>query len=151
MSTVLDQAVVPARVQAALRIVGSLQAAASPAPWNRHVPAYLHMRVEPFGPQRFTWGVPLGVHHVGDYTIVQYERYSPGVYDPEMLKDRAVNGEMSFKPFVGGEDIGKSFESLDMALLGAIAWRTDFAEGGFVCAANSQTATYAARVLGIGT
>lgn len=104
----------------------------------------------PYGPMRFTWGRVVAIHRVGGYVIVESLRYKEGPYDPFALKDRPVDDDNSgFHIFVDGYDCGRSYGSLDKALLACIAWRHDFKRGGFNRAANSRAATYMARMVGL--
>lgn len=75
--------------------------------------------------ESFSWGHVHAVHRIGEYTIVEYKhRHS---------------GEIAFHVYVGNKDTSTSFESLDAALVGAIAYK---AEG-----PNSQAAWYFMKMI----
>lgn len=59
----------------------------------------------------FVWGEIVGVHGVGPYAIVEYAD--------------GRSGETMFHPYVGGADTNRGYGSLDRALLGAVAFRSE--------------------------
>ena len=59
----------------------------------------------------YTWGPIDGSYSVGPYDILRYRA--------------APDGYLSFHVFVNGEDTNHSFNSLDEALAGAIAYRAE--------------------------
>lgn len=97
-------------------------------------------------PEPFTWGKVLRVHVVGeDYAIVEYVPHRP------INPPHPVPG-VEFGLFVRaasrrGWDTNHSFESLDTALIAAIAWKAESRRGGRNAAANSQAVRYISRLL----
>jgi hypothetical protein len=78
----------------------------------------------------FPWGKIVHVHTIGDYTIVEYS-------------DKLNPSRILFHPFVSTDDLNRSVQSLDAALIVAIAFK---AEGGD---RNSQAAHYFAKMIGL--
>lgn len=64
---------------------------------------------------RFPWGRVLALHDVGAFTIVEYEA-RPADNNPD--KTRYVK----FHVYVAGEDKHESFNTLEDALVGAVAY-----------------------------
>lgn len=60
------------------------------------------------GQEKFTWGEVIKIHEVGDYSIVEYRR---------------DNGEICFHGYVGKTDTNMSWNTLDQALAGCIAYK----------------------------
>jgi hypothetical protein len=78
--------------------------------------------------QPFTWGSVVQIHEIGEYSIVE--------------STQRDDNTASFHPYVNGKDFNRSFETLDIALLAAIAHKY---EGDL----NSQAVWYMCKMLGI--
>lgn len=78
-------------------------------------------------PRAFTWGPISTIYEVGPYTIAKYTN---------------KKGETLYHAWVEGKDTHHSYESLDAALVGAIAYRHE--------GPNSQAAGYFMRMMGQG-
>lgn len=99
-------------------------------------------------PERFTWGKVIRVHVVGeDYAIVEYVPRRPSNVSVE-----DYDSSPQFGVFVRGArrygwDTGRSWRSLDEALIAAIAWRVELAVRGVNVAANSRVVGHIVRML----
>lgn len=102
-------------------------------------------------PERFTWGRVVKTHVVGDdYAIVEHE--------PRRVATGEVEGfplPPLFSVFVRGArghawDTGHGYQSLDEALIAAIAWKHEQSRDGLNAAANSRAVKYICKMLGIG-
>ena len=60
----------------------------------------------------YTWGPILRVHHIGRYAIVEY------------TPNEAL-GTCQFHPFIDGSDTNRGYDTLEAAIVGAIAYRFD--------------------------
>jgi len=60
--------------------------------------------------RRFMWGSIAGIHDLGEYTFVDYVSTSTGT------------ARRSFHVYVGGKDTHTSCDSLDEAMIYAVAW-----------------------------
>lgn len=67
------------------------------------------------GFKNFTWGFIIEHYEIGPYNIVKYE---PRTKDKEGY-------ELSFHGWVGGRSTGHSWNTLDRAILGVIAYKAD--------------------------
>lgn len=76
-------------------------------------------------PRAFAWGPISTIYEVGPYTIAKYTSNKGGTF---------------FHTWVDEEDTQQSYESLDAALVGAIAYRHE--------GPNSQAAGYFMRMIG---
>jgi hypothetical protein len=82
-------------------------------------------------PHKFTWGRVIAFHHLGRYDFVEYESNTNG----------KLSGKLSFHIYVDGESISESANTLETALLGAIAKAAP--------PNDRRAAVYAALVLGL--
>lgn len=74
-------------------------------------------------PSRFTWGLVIRIHTVGPYDIIEYHpwksvRGTVHTGDPDPIRTE-------FHVYVRGKSTSESFGSLDAALAGAIAYRSE--------------------------
>lgn len=80
-------------------------------------------KIEIDGKQRkFVWGPVKEVYRIGPYEVVRYH--------PQIFKDSSGTGNYDYTvnqyhPYVKGEDTNESYDSLDAALVGAIAYRRE--------------------------
>lgn len=63
------------------------------------------------------WGKLIKAHEIGDFTIIEYDSYKDGYRTGE------TTGEICFHPFIGDQDLCTSADSLDKALILAIAYK----------------------------
>lgn len=89
--------------------------------------------------QKFPWGPVDRVHEVGPYQIVEYRR-DMSTYG--LGSDFSEHGQVMFHPYLDGKDTSQSFDSLDAALVGAIAYRHE--------GPNGAAGYYFMRMLGEG-
>lgn len=66
--------------------------------------------------QGYTWGPIIQVHQIGPYVILEYT--------PRVTGSARYEG-VSFHAFVDGGDTNHSFNTLDAALAGAMAYRAE--------------------------
>jgi hypothetical protein len=88
--------------------------------------------------QEFPWGPIDQVHEIGPYQIVEYRHDMSRT----TARDYSDHGRGQFHPFIDGKDTSQSFDSLDAALVGAIAYRHEGPDG--------SAAYYFMRMLGEG-
>lgn len=69
----------------------------------------------------FTWGYLLAIHEIGEYYIVEYHPWE--VSEHRVLVGSANENETLYSGYFNGRSIGQSFESLDAALAGCIAYK----------------------------
>lgn len=81
-------------------------------------------RIGPDG-DRFPWGPIDQVHEVGPYQIVEYRRDMSNFAG----SDYSEHGRVQFHPFIDGKDTSRSFDTLDAALVGAVAYRHEGPNG----------------------
>ena len=69
---------------------------------------------------RFPWGEVRQVHSIGDIEVVEFygRQYEDGQTSPDV--DRSVS---LFHPYLNGEDLNQSYDTLDGAVVGAIAFK----------------------------
>ena len=71
----------------------------------------------------FTWGQVVNIHAIGEYSIVEYQ---PWKTDGCRLKIGDVDFEnYLFHGYIDGKCTSRSWESLDAALVGLIAYKRD--------------------------
>ena len=78
----------------------------------------------------FTWGKVIEVHEIGEYSIVEYNDEKRGVIGEEKEHENVIK----FHPYINGIDTNHSYDSLDAAIVGAIANKLD--------GSNSQAGGY---------
>ena len=66
----------------------------------------------------FTWGYLLAIHEIGEYSIVEYHPW-----ENRGLVGCVNQTEKRYSGYLNGRSIGQSFESLDAALAGCIAYK----------------------------
>jgi len=71
--------------------------------------------------EAFTWGDVIQIHEVGDYSIVECHPWE--VEGSNVVVGRPVIKQLSFHVYVSSENTCSSFESLDAALAGCIAYK----------------------------
>jgi hypothetical protein len=83
----------------------------------------------------FTWGKVVKTHQIGEYTIIEFhpKQYRRGVFKGEYA------WHTEYHPYIGKNDTNRSFESLDMALIGAIFYKRE--------GPNAQGPDYVRRML----
>lgn len=74
---------------------------------------------------RFAWGPVDMIHVVGEYQVVEYRKDMSTF----LSGDYSDHGKTFFHPYVNGKDTSMSFESLDAALVGAVAYKHEGANG----------------------
>lgn len=68
-------------------------------------------------------GQTVMIHEIGEYAFVEYK---PKVFEEGNQKiPTEYNQNSNFAAFINGKGIGRSYESLDAALVGAIAYKHD--------------------------
>lgn len=102
------------------------------------------------GPLMFTWGKVIAVHSIGNYSIVEFAPRRAS----NVAKDD-FDPSPQFHPFIKSpttgqmEDTNRSYSSLDGALVGAIAYRTEWHNTGNAnVGANSKASIYFGRMIG---
>lgn len=95
--------------------------------------------------RRFPWGPVQRVHAIGRYEVVEYLRDNSNLSHMPREADRVAreHAAASFHPYVDGKDTCRSYETLDSALVGAVA---HVREG-----ANGSAAWYFDRMTGVAT
>lgn len=73
--------------------------------------------------QRIPWGPIQGYRAIGEYLVVEYLRDESNIvnWDPESSR----HGKLMYQPWLNGKALSHSFDSLDEALLYAIAVKYD--------------------------
>ena len=71
----------------------------------------------------FPWGKVVAVHTIGEYDIVEYKRWT--YENGSMVYPRVPQVSSSFHPYINGKDTHRSFDMMEKALVGAIAYRYD--------------------------
>lgn len=80
--------------------------------------------------RNFPWGPIDRIHRIGNIKIVEYRQDRSRTPQPEYWAD---HGTTAFHPFVDGRDTSNAFESLDSALVYAIAYkRCEANDAGYV-------------------
>jgi len=69
----------------------------------------------------FTWGKLIGIHEIGEYSIVEYH---PWVYFNQCGTNQ-VSDSTEYHCYVDGYDLSYSSDSLDSALATCIAYKHD--------------------------
>jgi hypothetical protein len=64
--------------------------------------------------KHFNWGTILDIHNVGDIFVVEYA-------EKRIANHPTLEGRILFHTYLGSKDQSASYESLDSALIGAIA------------------------------
>lgn len=72
--------------------------------------------------KKFAWGRVIQRHAIGPYEIVEYAERGA---DNHKKYPSQETGRILFHPYVKKVDTNHSFESLDAALAGAIAYRNE--------------------------
>ena len=91
--------------------------------------------------ESFTWGKVVAVHRLGDYQIVQYvPRQASNVSAEDYAAERAQR-PTNFSGHVGGDPIGRSWHTLEQAIIGTICHRFDPASP------NERSADYVFRMI----
>ena len=92
-------------------------------------------RIGPNG-KHFPWGPIDAVWDVGEeYQIVQFRRDTSGHVQPEVWES---HGKTRFHPYINGRDTSRTYDSMDAALVGVIAYKRE--------GPNSQAARYFDRM-----
>lgn len=107
--------------------------------WNSYRPARLTGdRRAPDG-REFAWGVIVKTHHIGpDYQIVEYRQDQSRSTSASMW---ATHCDIVFHPYLDRKDMSASYDTLEEAIVGAIAHKY----GG----PNSGAGYYASKILGL--
>ena len=63
----------------------------------------------------FGWGQILKVHEIGEYQIVEFDKFELNSVP------RKTTGEIRFQPFINERDTSHTFDTLDEAIIFAIA------------------------------
>ena len=71
-------------------------------------------------PELFTWGEIVQIHEVGEYAVAEYLEWER---DGITIKTGAPSENHSFFVWVDGRSTSHSYNSLDAALAGAIAYK----------------------------
>ena len=69
----------------------------------------------------FTWGYLLAIHEIGEYSIIEFHPWK--VEGNRILVGDMDQTKKEYHGYLNGEDISESFESLDAALAGCIAYK----------------------------
>jgi hypothetical protein len=88
----------------------------------------------------FTWGRVVARHYVGEYEIVEFVPNKAVNISQEEYDRRLAEHPTSFHPFINGKDTNHGYNSLDHALVGAIALKRD--------GLNTRADTYFMRAVG---
>lgn len=67
--------------------------------------------------EKWPWGDVIKVHSIGEYDVVEYMRKKMGYHDDEE--------GIHFHPYIYGKDTNHTYESMDAALVGAIAYQAE--------------------------
>jgi len=72
--------------------------------------------------EKFVWGPVVEVHEIGEYAFIEYH--------PQIFTNGSGTGEYDydttmFSAYINGGSIGRSYETLDKALIGVIAYKED--------------------------
>ena len=98
---------------------------------------------QPIGEHRtFTWGPVVAVHRIGRYDIVEYR---PQIFEGSSGTGRYEASRSQFHPYVDGEDTNCGLDTLEQALVFAIAT----GRWGWAEAFNERFGRHACRLLGI--
>ena len=62
----------------------------------------------------FNWGTILDIHNAGDIYVVEFAQ-------KRVSNNPSAEGQVWFHTYIGSKDQSRSYESLDSALIGAIA------------------------------
>jgi len=89
--------------------------------------------------QHYVWGPIVSVHTIGEYDIVEHH--------PAIFKDSCGTGKYDytksqFHPYINGDDTSYGYDTLESAIVGAIARKYD--------GCNSQAAYYFCKMIGLG-
>lgn len=87
------------------------------------------MRITQDQIQTFNWGEIVKIHSINDIDVIEY------------LPDPENRHRKQFHVFVDGEDTSSSYDTLDEAVIAAIAWKYD--------GLNSQAAFYFCRMINL--
>jgi hypothetical protein len=82
----------------------------------------------------FTWGRVLRVHEIGEYEIVEFEPRRAG-----NQREEDFDPSPRFHAFIDGKDTHHSYNTLDRALAGVIAYKHD--------GVNTKAHTYFMRAI----
>ena len=122
-NTVQSTTITPVDVLNRLAIIRELTRAGSPLS-----EAYLdYLRTLPTLPRsdgpdgrRFPWGAIRTIHSVGDIQVVEFERDCSNL---SSIEARVNHGQVQYHAYVNHRDTHDSYNSLDSALVGAIAYK----------------------------
>lgn len=92
------------------------------------------------GTHEFTWGMIGKIHDIGRYSIVEYHAYMDKAHSIATSSAMEVEIESSFHVYVDGVDCSRHCNTLEQALVTAIAYGVKAPQG---------IALAACRVLGI--
>lgn len=84
---------------------------------------------------KYTWGKLVKIHEIGEYKVVEYFSYK---YENNHRTD-GYEETASFHPYINDQDTNNSYESLDAALVGVIAYKQD--------GPNSQAARFFMKMI----
>jgi hypothetical protein len=84
----------------------------------------------------FVWGPIVDIHQISVYTIVEFKRN----IDNDETKH-------FFHVYVGEYDANRDYETLDHALVAAVAYKHELAAGGQSHAANSQASHFFMKMI----
>ena len=69
----------------------------------------------------YTWGKLVEIHEIGNYLIVEYKETKLSHGDFGSRLDGKYEDESSFHPYVNGSDTNSGFDTLDRAIIHAVA------------------------------
>lgn len=87
--------------------------------------ASLEMPTDSDFAESFPWGKVVAVHRIGNYQIVEHVRRQFHGETDEDFAAHLAEHPTAFHPHIGGDIVSRSYPTLDMALVGVIAFRHD--------------------------
>lgn len=73
--------------------------------------------------QNYTWGKMVGIYEIGEYLIVEYKPFNYENGRPSATD--TYKEESNYHPYINGNDTNTSYDSLDAAIVRAIAQKYD--------------------------
>lgn len=88
---------------------------------------------------KYVWGPVITVHTIGIYDIVEHH---PSIIEDGRGTGKYDHKKSQFHPYIDGNDTCHGYDTLEEAIVGAIAQKFD--------GLNSQAAYYFSKMIGIG-
>ena len=70
----------------------------------------------------FTWGKLVRIHQIGRYAIVEYRPWTRTGF---VVNTGKAGKKLGFHPYVDGKDTSRTFDDIESAMAGAIAYAFD--------------------------